>query len=621
MTRSGVGIGGKPLSAVLLLAMAASLLLSVPALAHAQFPFPGRSGEFNEDRTPTEEEIISSSYSGPVFQDAFWTDRSTPPAAGESLEKVEVAPGDGASILAVVLLNRGLSEITAISGILDLPSGFRASGGGSSQAVATHSGIVEPGESFTLFFQVDVTDGANVQGYSSSLLAKFSRIVETGQQREASIQVPFRLTGKVILDAEAATGIAPGTAREVPITISNRGSAAATGVVVTVLAVPASADAVEGGLSGSSSAASVGPTTFDVGSIPVDGSAQIRPVIYASNAAGDTLQIINLQVTYSGAYGVKKTQSVPVGLVVLPRALDSELAVAAGENPSSTTITAGKIFDYRFVISNIADRPLSDLLVTLRSQSDELKVLGESKWTLKTIEPGARQEFSTSVFAPIGMIGDSATFNLDVKYLSSGQSRTESVDLGAYVDGEISISAYEVEVNYIGGTPNIVGNLLNEGNTLALFTTVELVSADGLVSDLPPQQYLGDLDENSPLPFSIPIRTSDGAQAGTYPVTLRITYKDNLRELHTLDIDSQVNFVSEPAAGDESGQGAGGMNGAVPAIGIGAVVAAAIAAVVVVRRRKKSALKRSFESRKDEGESIESVLDSHRLEKRSDERK
>ena len=52
---------------------------------------------------------------------------------------------------------------------------------------------------------------------------------------------------------------------------------------------------------------------------------------------------------------------------------------------------------------------------------------------------------------------------------------------GSAGTAEEKMKAFEeatgIEVNYIGGTPNIVGNLLNEGNTVALFTTVELVGA------------------------------------------------------------------------------------------------------------------------------------------------
>jgi hypothetical protein len=121
--------------AILAIAAAAMLLL-VPVSAFAQQPGQPGVSRLN---------IIDANYTGPVFLEAFWTDRTTMPPAGTSLEKIEVAPGDGASVLAVTMVNRGFSDITAVSGEIRLPAGFVASGTGSSAAVATHNNIVNAG--------------------------------------------------------------------------------------------------------------------------------------------------------------------------------------------------------------------------------------------------------------------------------------------------------------------------------------------------------------------------------------------------------------------------------------------------------------------------------------------
>jgi hypothetical protein len=575
---------------VITLAVVAAVLLSQAAIS-----------AYAQERGPTMEEILDANYSGPIVQDAFWTDRTTPPPANESLGKVEVAPGDGASVLAVVFVNRGLSDITSVTGRLEMPPGFRASTG-EAQAVATHNSVVEPGQTFTLFFEVDILTTARVQGYNSPLTVTYSKILEVGQLRSVDLTVPFRLTGKVILDAIAVDReIVPGSANPVSVSIINKGTAGATGVVVSI--------SPSNGANGSTSAVSIGQNTFELGSIPANSAAEIRPIIYPSNSAGEVPQTLNVQITFGNSYGARQTTTIPVGLVVLPRALESDISVSLGES-TSTTITAGKIHDYRFVISNTAETPLSDVLITLSSQSESIRILGESEWTVNQMDLGYTEEFATQVFAPTSLIGDSTNFDLSMRYLSEGQTETDSVDLGAYIDGEITITAYELEVNYIGGTPNIVGNLLNEGNTVALFTTLQVVDAGGLATSLPPQQYLGDLEENSPLPFSVPIEVAN-AEAGTYPVAIKVTYKDNLRQLHTLDFSSNVQFVPEVSA-DESASGQG-MDMAIPIV-IAIIVAVAVAAVVIVRRRKKSVLRQAMTERKQDD--IESLLDSHRQEKK-----
>ena len=54
--------------------------------------------------------------------------------------------------------------------------------------------------------------------------------------------------------------------------------------------------------------------------------------------------------------------------------------------------------------------------------------------------------------------------------------KKDSLSIGAYIQGQIKIRTYEVSMEDIGGVLNLVGNLLNEGNTVALFTTIEIIN-------------------------------------------------------------------------------------------------------------------------------------------------
>jgi hypothetical protein len=434
-----------------------------------------------------------------------------------------------------------------------------------------------------------------VRNYEADLTVEFSRVLESGMPRSNEMAMPFELTGKVILDASSSGGIASGTTRKVPIEIMNSGSAPATGVVVTVPATTESASIV-----------SLGQKTFELGIIPSGESAVIEPTFYASNAAGESLQAVNLAVTYGNAYGARVSSTLPVGMVVLPESSSSLVSVEP--EGGSSIITAGKITDLVVTLENSGEQELADVVVSVSSQSESIEILGTTSWAIGDMEEGASEELSTQVFASTDMIGKAVEFTYTVQHVSEGQPDIEVVELGTYVDGEISLSAYELGVTYIGGRPNITGNLLNEGNVLALFTTVELTSAEGLVNSLPPQQYLGDLTENSPLPFSIPVDVSD-ADAGTYPVELQVQYKDSLRQLHTFNVTSSVEFVPEDPLADESAQSADAGMGMIAIVAIIAV--AAVAAFLLVRRRKRSALKSKLQfSKQNGGSDIESVLDS-----------
>jgi hypothetical protein len=557
----------------------------------------------------SETDIVNAKLSGPVFLDAFWTDRTTAPPLGTPLSKVEVGPGDGSSILAITLVNRGFSDITSVTGTLSLPSGFTSSSLISSQAVASYNGIVTAGNTFTLFFQVNVLDNALIQNYNSSLKVEYSRTLEAGMPRTADINVPFKLTGKVILDASSEGGVTPGTSGKIMIKIANTGSAPATGVIVTV---PGSS-----GVNPTTQQASlvaVGKKSFEIGTINPGNFSTITPVLYASNSAGETLQTVQLQISYGNTYGEKKDSAVPVGLIILPTSSSSPLSVTPIGN--STIITAGKITDLKLSLSNNGNQQLSDVVASINSSAEQIKILGKTSWTVGEIAPGATREISTQVFSSTDMIGKAATFKLTVQRISAEQPQIETFDIGTYVDGEISVKAYDIGVAYIGGVPNISGNLLNEGNVHALFTTVEVISADGLTDSLPPQQYLGDLTENSPLPFSIPIHFSNSTGAGTYPVGLRVQYKDSLKEQHTLDIKTNVEYIPQaPTSNTQQMQAANSM-----IIGIiAAIVILGIIAAIVMRMRKRSKLKQAFDFSKQKGnnnggnggDDIDSVIDTH----------
>ncbi len=52
------------------------------------------------------QDLQTSTYTGPVFLDSYWTDQSASSTTTGNPVKTEVGPGDGPSTLAVVLINR-----------------------------------------------------------------------------------------------------------------------------------------------------------------------------------------------------------------------------------------------------------------------------------------------------------------------------------------------------------------------------------------------------------------------------------------------------------------------------------------------------------------------------------
>jgi hypothetical protein len=171
----------------------------------------------------------------------------------------------------------------------------------------------------------------------------------------------------------------------------------------------------------------------------------------------------------------------------------------------------------------------------------------------------------TTLFASEELIGKPVQLTFNIDYLLDGLAKSETLDVGLYVDGKITVRAYDFEINIIGDEPNLVANFLNEGNTDAFFTTAEMIPSSStkalnlslgsdeddnkgnsttgsLVEEYPPLQYLGDLAENSPLPVNIPLKIPNNTNPGNYPVFINISYKDNLRNDHNLIVNGTVMY-------------------------------------------------------------------------------
>jgi hypothetical protein len=322
-------------------------------------------------------------------------------------------------------------------------------------------------------------------------------------------------------------------------------------------------------------------TTFNVERILANNTALIIPVIYPGYSTGGTIQNMKLTIDYNDPYGNKKNLETSVGLIISPNPPESVLSIDEARNildtnntntntdtiTSNTTkkdtlmLRAGMIESVKIIVSNNGNEELKNVVFSLKSESDSVKLLGDTRWTLNSIEPFSKTELLTQIFSSEEVISKPISFTLDAEYISGGKSKRDSLSIGAYIQGQITIRTYDVSIENIGGVLNVVGNLLNEGNTVALFTTIEIINnnevSSKLTSDssqsgnlikqlplqsLPAPQYLGDLTENSPLPFSIPIDIKSNTENGKYMTNLKINYKDDLRTEHDLVLSETVYY-------------------------------------------------------------------------------
>ena len=619
-------------------------------------------------------------YRGPVFLDAYWIDQSSSTVTNANPVKKEVGPGEGPSTLAVVLVQRDTHDITDVTGVLNLPPGFSPAGtsgdpsaqnifkatlrtGASNPAVASYDNIVTNGSIFTIYFDINVGKHTTTGLHPTPLVLSYYTTGDFQACQSALLYVPFALPGKIVLDAvPITTSIPPNQPSTVQIDIENKGSANATGVVVSILGLGQSK--TTGSASGSSSLTlqssttqlvNLGANTFNIGTIPAFGKSIISTTIFPSSSTSGSTQNVQLQLDYGNPYGYRLSSTISTGLVISPDNATSTLNISSDNENGSPLLTAGKLEYLNFTVTNTGTTALSNLVISLTPPSaapqqatpSSISVVGDSQWTVPIMNPGDSKKFSTKVFASTNVIDTPASFTVAANYISNGVAKTSTLNLGAYVVGDIMVQVNGISISNVGTTQTLTGTLLNQGSTTGLFTSVQLLhpellespiqnntygrnaqsidvaqgggsgqyireslsSSQTISADSAPQ-YVGDLSSDSPTPFSIPL--SGTITPGAHHVSFKIVYADDLKHSHELIVNGTVNG-QQPTSSANARQGSGfgsifGLRGVMmlfiylPATGASAVVAT----VFVMKKRHSSKNKIQKNNKKDVD--IESLL-------------
>ncbi len=624
---------------------------------------------------------IDANYQGPVAVDAYWVDQGVVDTSASATNpiKKEVGPGEGASVFAVVLNNRGDNPLNSITAYLNLPAGFTATGESkipqlleqynpaskvetSNFALASYYGQVAAGGTFILFFDVNVLDNAKVGTFGTNMVVNYEIGVgaagfDLQRCTSALLQVPFVLPGKVIMDISTDTKtITPAQADPITITILNKGSAPATGVVATITNLGQKGNSGSGSSgtltlsSTTTNLVNLGANQFSLGAIPANGSAQISTSVFPATSAAGQTQDVSVLLTYENAWGKQLTSQLDTGIFISPVPPVS-LSLAYAGNNTSPVITSGNLSDLNFIVSNNGTIEASNVVISLvpSTASTSVSVVGQSTWTIPELDPGQQKMLSTSVFAANSLIDAPTSFTLTADYVSQGQTETNSLTLGAFVIGDVKPELYGLAINYVGNTPNLAGSLLNQGSTTGLFTTVQLYkspilqdirqarmanatgngtgnfashqsqtggsgsysggsgsgrthqggSGMGGGSQAMAPQFLGDLTPDSPIPFSIPLNGINSLQPGSYPVSFKVVYADDLKNQHTLVLNGTVSVGRAPQT--NTGHVPQSILDQIPIplpVLIGIIIAA-IAGAIVARRIKSKKQKMKMLAGKD----------------------
>ncbi|KYH41698.1 MAG: hypothetical protein AYL31_003840 [Candidatus Bathyarchaeota archaeon B26-1] len=264
---------------------------------------------------------------------------------------------------------------------------------------------------------------------------------------------------------------------------------------------------------------------------------------------------------------------------------------------SNNRLTGGLDNDFNITILNTGGVPVSTIEATLTMPSP-LIVHGDNSWSFEYLEPGGSITIPVKVYAPEGSIGSTYSGSLTLNYRDDyGESHGESYPIGLIIVGRIELVVYGKEVApqpvKPGSKVSITATLLNKGNVAARYVNASIVPNSLLDLTSESASYIGEVEENSPAPFTLTAYVRGDAEEGAFPIKINITYRDDQYRDHSFNVTVYITVEKPPQGGADSGV-EGSLTGSLLEVGVILLtLAGASAALVILYRRRLSTLSRS----------------------------
>lgn len=486
-----------------------------------------------------------------TFVDAYWSN--------DGFTRLEVEPGDGTVALAVVLGNAHNLDIGGISGNLWLPIGLKAPGKPVGQpAFIGFPATVKSGGTFALLFPVEVLKDAKIGTHYATLELTFA-VAKTSQVKKETLNVPFRVTGKSILNIkpmdEVLTAGVPSTLK---IAIVNNGTAPVSGAILTLTSFVTSSTA---------ELMTLGSNTFNIGMIEPNEVRIVEPVLYADPILANTMQNVKVQLAYYDVWGIRKTLDTSLRVVINPAdaANFSKLGYSNIElleyNFDPQLVFPGdKPVTVKILFQNRGSSPINNVKAVLNA-SPPIRPLYEGSTIeyLGVLQPGVQRETLFYLDVPLQetlAAGTPLETLLELK-ISYNTNSIQEFQIPFKVLGRANIVATSVEQDSMtagDGATRVTIGIKNTGGETAKFltfmaqtsnyaTTYVYPGVNPVIQFIQMNQTIGYLKPGEEQKISYILQLSTGTTRGSYPLTLLYTWEQdnaNKKFADTLTVNVRV---------------------------------------------------------------------------------
>lgn len=205
---------------------------------------------------------------------------------------------------------------------------------------------------------------------------------------------------------------------------------------------------------------------------------------------------------------------------------------------STQYVTAGVMNTLTYTVKNNIWRGTVDINFAIQNP---VVVKGNSSWTFEDVQPNQTLTVNVTIYVPFAVYGNTLVPTLTVSYEDEfGNTYTDTYSAGLIVRGLVRMTVYDFYINPVPVEPGqkveFGATILNKGNVGAYFTNVTILPSDVLQLTPESSSYIGDVDANSPVPFTLFAIVKTTATNGTYPIIVSIYYEDDQFEGHTLNV-------------------------------------------------------------------------------------
>lgn len=316
------------------------------------------------------------------------------------------------------------------------------------------------------------------------------------------------------LSFEALTNsIVAGQTSSVPMTLTNLGSGPASDIRIQITS------------SGQSSVLSQFPV---VGNLGPNSSTTADIGIYVPQSLAGSPVSLAISASYTDEFGNPGTVTQTLGLYVA-NTTTSLPSTLISVTPMKSAVKVGAQSDVAFMVENAGSSSLTSPVLSL-TVSSPLVVTQNSTYAVKggVLQPGESVLYEAVVGAGTSSSPGFYSASVGVTYLdSSGTLKSAVFSSGLVLSGNIDLVIQSPTITQANSTIVITGSILNEGFSSAYYASV--TGSLGGSKDSSGQDYVGEVDPNTPIPFSVTI--SYVPQAASVPkanLTVSISYTDSL---------------------------------------------------------------------------------------------